>query len=167
MSAQASDRNATSPWLHAVIAVGVVFAAGAIGSAATLPSIPLWYERLAKPAFTPPNWVFGPVWTLLYAMMALAFWRILRLPPDRTRRRQAIMTFATQIVLNALWSVVFFGLRNPPLALAVILALEAAILATLYAFAKLDRVAGWLLAPYPLWVAYATALNAAIVWLNP
>jgi tryptophan-rich sensory protein len=156
-----------SPWAHAGIAIVVVFAAATVGSVATMPSIPTWYRHLAKPSFTPPNWVFGPAWTLLFTMMTVAFWRILRKTPETPGRAQAILIFVVQLVLNALWSVVFFGMHNPDLALAVIALLEASILATIVAFWRLDRMAAWLLALYPLWVAYASALNIGIVWLNP
>lgn len=166
MGRPAKGRNATSPWVHALMACGLVFASATVGSLATMPNIPTWYAQIAKPSFTPPNWVFGPAWSILFTMMTVAFWRILRKPQDRTGRAWAITIFVVQLVLNALWSVVFFGMQSPGWALVVIFALETAILATIAAFWKLDRIAAWLLALYPLWVAYATALNIGIVVLN-
>jgi translocator protein len=152
--------------LHALLAVVVTFAAGALGNLATMPQIPTWYAGLAKPSFNPPNWVFGPVWTLLYAFMAYAFWRILQVPPGSPGRRTAIRVFLVQLGLNALWSVVFFGLHRPGLAIVVVVLLEIGILAMIVAFRRLDPVAGWINVPYALWVAYATLLNVSIVVLN-
>ena len=152
--------------IYAVLAVVVVFAAGAIGSAATLPSIPGWYQGLNKPFFTPPNWVFGPAWTLLYTILAYALWRILRLDPATPGRTGALVVFGVQLVLNALWSIVFFGLTSPGAALLVVFALEAGVIAMILRFRALDPVAGWINVPYALWVAFATALNIGIVMLN-
>ena len=152
--------------LHALIAFAVVTAAGLIGNLATIPNIPGWYAGLVKPSFNPPNWIFGPVWTLLYVMMAVAFWRVLQNAPTGVGRQRAIRVFCVQMALNAFWSVAFFGLHNPPLALVVVVILELTILATIRLFLRQDRLAGWLLVPYAAWVAFATALNVAIVALN-
>jgi translocator protein len=150
----------------ALIAVAVVFVASAIGGAATGPNIPTWYATIEKPWFTPPNYVFGPVWTLLYALLAFAFWRILRLPAETPRRSGAIVWFVAQMTLNALWSVAFFGFRSPELGFAVIVALWLAIVVNMVAFMRLDRLAGWIFVPYLAWVTYAGALNLAIALLN-
>ena len=150
----------------ALIALGTVMLAGAIGNLATIPNIPGWYAELAKPSFNPPNWIFGPVWTALYLMMALAFWRILIGNSALQNRPRGIVLFVSQMALNACWSVAFFGLHNPALALVVIAVLEILIVLTIINFLRMDRVAGLLLIPYALWVAFATALNIAIVWLN-
>jgi translocator protein len=147
----------------AAVAVGVT---AAIGSAATTPQIPGWYAGLAKPWFTPPNWVFGPAWTILFAILALAFWRILQTPPGTPGRARAILVFAIQLVFNALWSIVFFGMQNPPAALVVVLGLELSVLAMIVAFRTVDQPAGWMNVPYALWVAFATALNVGVVLLN-
>ena len=152
--------------LLALLAVVTVAAASGIGGASTYAAIPTWYAGLDKPPFNPPNWVFSPVWTALYAMMAFAFWRILRLRPGLPGRKAAIGWFLVQMALNALWSVAFFGLRWPEAGIAVIVALWLAIAATMRAFWPLDRFAGWLLAPYLAWVSFAAALNVAIAWLN-
>jgi translocator protein len=146
--------------------LALVAIASAIGSSVTLPQIDGWYVGLAKPSFTPPNWVFGPVWTLIYLMLAVAGWPIWH-RYGLSEARVALSLFAVQLVLNVLWSVLFFGLQRPGAALVDIVLLWLAILATLATFLRLRSAAGWLLAPYLLWVSYAVALNAAIVHLNP
>jgi tryptophan-rich sensory protein len=156
----------TPPFRRFLVAVLPVVTALVLGNLATLPNIPTWYAGLAKPGFTPPNWLFGPVWTLLYAMMAYAMWRILSLPATVRGRSRAITTFFVQLALNALWSWAFFGARSPAAGLIVILALIVAIIATIRTFWPLDRVAAYLLMPYLAWVCYATALNAAVWRLN-
>jgi translocator protein len=160
LGAQAPRRWGTLVlWLLAVLAVGW------IGSIVTLPKIPTWYASLAKPWFTPPDWVFGPVWTTLYVLMAIAAWRVSRVP--RALRPPGTMAiFVSQLALNAIWSPVFFGLEALRLALAVIISLFAAIVATLVAFGRVDRCAALLMAPYLAWVGYAAVLNAAIDALN-
>ena len=152
-------------WFGLVVWIVVVAAVAAVGSTATLPKIPTWYASLAKPSFTPPNALFGPVWTVLYIMMALAAWRVgsHRKPAERSRAR---IWFALQLAFNAAWSPVFFGLEAPKAGLAIIVALVLSLVVTLAAFWRIDRVAGLLLVPYLAWTCYATALNAAIVALN-
>lgn len=160
-------KPATRPVLLLLFALAVVASAGLIGNLATIPNIPVWYAGLNKPGFTPPNWVFGPVWSLLYAMMVLAFWRVLLRRAKWTAPAWRVVgVFLVQMALNAFWSVAFFGMHNPVLGLIVVFALELMILATIITFRPIDRVAAWLLAPYAVWVGYATALNAAIVGLN-
>lgn len=154
-----------SPFKAALVALACVAGAAAIGNAATMPNIPTWYAGLAKPSFNPPNWVFAPVWTALYAMMALAFYRVLRLPAS-PERRSAIIAFVGQMALNALWSVAFFGLHSPAVGFLVIFGLWSLIVVAMLRFLALDRVAGWLLAPYLLWVSFAAILNAAVWRLN-
>ena len=121
-----------------------------------------WYEALAKPSFNPPNWLFGPVWTILYVLIAIAGWRLWQ----RERTGAAMKLWWLQLVLNFLWSPVFFGLEQIGLALLIILALFATILAFLAAAWNLDRVAAWLFVPYAAWVAFASLLNASIWLLN-
>lgn len=156
----------TPPVQRFLIAVLPVVAVSVAGSLVTTPNIPTWYAGLAKPGFTPPNWLFGPVWTTLYVMMAYAIWRILSLPKDQPGRTAAVAAFFVQLALNSLWSFAFFGARSPVAGLVVIAALIVAILATIRAFWPLDRLAAWLLVPYLAWVSYATALNGAIWHLN-
>ena len=160
-------KPATRPVVLLLFALAVVASAGLIGNLATIPNIPVWYAGLNKPGFTPPNWVFGPVWSLLYAMMVLAFWRVLlRRSRWTTAGWRVVGVFLVQMALNAFWSVAFFGMHNPLLGLVVVIALELMIVATIITFRPIDRMAAWLLAPYAVWVGYATALNAAIVGLN-
>ena len=132
---------------------------------ATATSVGTWYPTLAKPAFNPPNWMFAPVWTALFFMMAIAAWRVWRRDGLR-KARWALMLFALQLALNLSWSIVFFGLRSIGWALVEIVALLLAILATTLVFWQRDRVAGMLFIPYAAWVAFATVLNAAIWRLN-
>lgn len=155
------------PFLRAVIiAILPVVAASLLGSAATVPQIPTWYATLAKPPFNPPNWLFAPAWTTLYAMMALSVFRILRLPPGTPDRGGALAAYHVQLGLNLLWSFAFFALQSPLAGLAVILPLLAMILLTIRRFAPLDRISAGLLWPYAAWVAFATLLNLSIWWLN-
>jgi tryptophan-rich sensory protein len=125
-----------------------------------------WYASLAKPAWNPPAWIFGPVWTVLYAMMAVAAWLVWK-RAGFGRQPLALSLFLAQLLLNALWSPLFFGLRNPGLAFADILLLWLALLATVVVFWRTRRVAGALLMPYLAWVTFAAALNLAIWRLNP
>jgi len=158
--------HATPPFLRFLLAVLPVVAVSVAGGLVTRVKIPTWYAGLAKPGFTPPNWLFAPVWTTLYALMAYALWRILSLPKSRPGRTAAVALFFVQLALNSLWSFAFFGAQSPLLGLVVITALIAATLATIVTFWKLDRVAACLLMPYLAWVSYATLLNGAIWQLN-
>lgn len=139
--------------------------AGVVPSLLTADEVAGWYTTIQQPWFTPPNWVFGPVWTTLYLLMGVALYLVWR---DRNAswRSVALALFAVQLVLNAAWTLVFFGQQWPLGGLAVILALVAAILGTIAAFARVDRRAAALLVPYLLWVAFATALNFEIWRLN-
>ena len=140
-------------------------AVAALGGAATASSVGNWYPTLAKPAFNPPNWIFAPVWTALYFMMAVAGWRVWR--SDGLRRaRWALTLFALQLALNLGWSILFFGMHSIGAALIEIVVLLLAILATALAFWRHDRAAGMLFVPYAAWVAFAAVLNAAIWRLN-
>lgn len=150
-----------------VVAIVITQAAGFIGSAFTIPAIPQWYEALLKPELAPPNSVFAPVWTTLYVLMAIAAFLVWKKGLSRTDVRVALGLFVGQLVLNTLWSIVFFGLRSPGGALVVIAILWLAIIATMVAFAKISKPAVWLLAPYIVWVSFAAYLNYAIWTLNP
>jgi tryptophan-rich sensory protein len=139
--------------IEALVIAAIVFITATIGSRATIPNIPEWYEGLIKPSFNPPNWIFGPVWTLLYAVMTYAAWRVFgRLETQRDKIKFSLV-FIAQLFFNALWSIVFFGMHNPAVALLV--------------FAKYDRTAAFTQLPYAAWVAFASLLNLAIVLLNP
>jgi tryptophan-rich sensory protein len=145
-----------------VVAFAVCFAAAALGAAFPPDA---WYAALSKPWFQPPNWLFGPVWTALYTMMAIALWRVWRLPPSPARRT-ALLLFAGQLALNAAWTPVFFGARAIGAALIVLLVLVAIVGVTIVRFWSLDRLASALLWPYLAWIGFASALNAALWWLN-
>jgi tryptophan-rich sensory protein len=142
--------------------LALTFAAAATGF---LVSTGGWYDGLVKPAWNPPSWVFGPVWTLLYCMMATAAW-LVWLRGGWQAQPTALGLYVLQWALNALWTPLFFGLRRPGLALVEILALYAALLATLVAFWRIKPRAGLLLVPYMLWMTLATALNFTIWRLN-
>jgi translocator protein len=151
-----------SPVRKFLVAVLPVVAAGVLGSVATTPNIPIWYANLAKPGFTPPNWLFGPVWTLLYAMIALSGWLVWR----AVGWGRQLVPYAVQLLLNAAWTPLFFGAGQRGTALVDIVALWIAIGATVLAFRKVSMPAVWLLVPYWLWVSFATALNFSIWQLN-
>jgi len=157
-----NERN----FLALAVSIALAFGAAALGTLATTPNIEGWYGGLAKPSWTPPNALFGPVWTALYLLMAVAAWGVWRAPrgPDRTR---ALGLYGVQLALNALWSPVFFGAHQLLGGLVVIGLLLVALALTVRAFFRVRRFAGALLVPYLAWVAYATALNAAIWRLNP
>lgn len=144
-------------------------AVGAASSSFTSMSVQTWYLTLEKPVFNPPGWVFGPVWTLLYLLMGYALWRIMQIKLTRMNeadKRLAVLLFSTQLFLNFLWSIIFFGLWSPGGALIEIVLLWFAILGTIITFFKLDRAAAYLLVPYILWVSFASVLNYAIWFLN-
>ena len=150
----------------AALALGAVAATSLLGQLATYPNIATWYAGLTKPSFNPPNWIFAPVWTTLYVLMAFAVWRILRLPSPTRGRGAALAAFFGQLVLNAAWSWMFFGANSTLLGLINIVPQLALILATIVLFHRLDRIAAWCLVPLACWVAYATLLNASLWWLN-
>lgn len=149
-----------------LVALGVPLASGGLGAVPTARAIPSWYRKLKRPSWTPPEWLFGPAWTILYIMMGVSAWMVWREGTGRRDVRGAITLFGVQLGLNAIWTPIFFGLRAPGLALAVIVALWGMIVATTAAFFRLQPVAGALLLPYLLWTTFATALNGSIWWLN-
>lgn len=142
-------------------------AVGYISSIVTRENIPTWYALINKPFFTPPNWVFAPVWTLLYIMMGFAagsVWN--KIDMDDKNVKKAFLFFLIQLALNALWSYLFFGLRNPMLASFEIILLWLMIYETYVQFKKVDKVSGYLLLPYLAWVSFATILTFSIWYLN-
>lgn len=149
-----------------VVSIIVCQLAGLIGSLFTTPAIPTWYAALQKPAFTPPNWLFAPAWLTLYLLMAIAAFLIWRQGLAQKEVKTALLIFALQLILNALWSVAFFGFRSPLAGLIVIALLWVAILFTLIKFFRLSVPAGVLLLPYILWVSFAAVLNISIWQLN-
>lgn len=155
-----------SQWLALGVSIAVCFAAAGIGSMFTDPEIGGWYARIVKPSWTPPNWVFGPVWSTLYLMMAVAAWLVWR-EEGFAGAKLPLSLFAVQLVLNTLWSIFFFGMHRIGLALADIALLWSAILLTMLAFWRVTPWAGLLMLPYLLWVSYASALNYSIWRMNP
>jgi benzodiazapine receptor len=143
-------------------------AAGAVGSIYTYHSVRDWYPKLEKPSFTPPSWVFGPLWTVLYAMMGVSLYlgSQRRTEGDDALWQASRALFGIQLMLNVLWSYVFFGRRSPGWALVEILFLWVAIVATTWAFSKISRTPGLLLLPYLLWTSFAVVLNHSIWRLN-
>lgn len=147
--------------------VVIVAAVGIGGSALTLPQIATWYEvAVVKPSFTPPNWVFGPVWTVLYVMMAAAAWLVWRETGWHNARRPFVF-WTVQLALNLAWSWLFFDLHRVGWSLAEIAVLAFAIVMTMREFHRFSRPAAWLLAPYLAWVGFAAILNFSIWQLNP
>lgn len=150
----------------AALAVLPVVGACILGQLATAPNLVPWYEGLAKPFFNPPNWLFAPAWTLLYALMIYSVWRILNIRRHHAAKKTALILFFSQLALNALWPALFFALHNPLAGLLEIIPQLILILATINAFGKIDRVASWCLVPLAAWVAFATLLNAGLWSLN-
>jgi len=140
--------------------------AGVAGSLFTRPAIPGWYAGLAKPAFNPPDWIFGPVWITLYALMGIAAWLVYVRGTERPEVKRALFAFAAQLVLNVLWTVMFFGARHILGAFVIIVALLIVIAGLIPRFHRISKTAAWLLAPYALWVGFAAVLNASIYVLN-
>ncbi|SDT60385.1 TspO/MBR family protein [Bradyrhizobium canariense] len=141
-------------------------AVGVLGALVTMPEIPAWYAGIGKPSWTPPPPVFPIAWTMLYILMAISFWRLWNIEARSAARTKAMIWFLVQLALNALWPPVFFGWHSTSAALVVIIALLATIAATMIAAARVDRAAAWILAPYLLWVAYATTINIGVVAMN-
>ncbi len=152
--------------LKLIFSIGVCFLVAGIGSAFTLPSIPSWYAQLNKPFFSPPNFLFGPVWTVLYLLMGISLYIVWNKNLKNKNKDKAIKTFILQLVLNLLWSLIFFGLHQPLLAFITIIILWISILMTIKYFYKISKPAAYLLIPYILWVSFASILNLAIVGLN-
>jgi benzodiazapine receptor len=140
--------------------------AGVIGSLFTTPSIPRWYANINKPSFNPPNWVFAPVWTTLFLLMGISLYLVLRTGLNYKNVKIAFAVFIFQLVLNVLWSFLFFGLGSPFAAFIEIIFLWIAILITTILFYSLSKVAGILLIPYLLWVSFASVLNFYIWRVN-
>jgi tryptophan-rich sensory protein len=153
-------------WLKLSISVVGCELVGILGTPFTIAAIPTWYATLNKPVFAPPNWVFGPAWTILYFLMGVAFYLIWKQGLKKKRVKTAMLFFLAQLALNFIWSPIFFGLRAPLPALAIIIAMWFMIALTMKKFYPLSKPAFYLLVPYLLWVSFATLLNAEIVVLN-
>jgi benzodiazapine receptor len=153
-------------WVKVILAILICQAAGITGSIFTSSSIETWYAALEKPFFTPPNWMFAPVWITLYTLMGISLYLVWQKGTRKENVRSALLAFAGQLVLNAVWSIVFFGLQSPFYGLIVIALLWFVLLLTTIKFHKIDKKAGFLLIPYILWVTIAAALNYFILLLN-
>jgi len=153
-------------YLRIGISVAVCLLIGALSGFATQSSVNTWYPDLAKPAFTPPNWLFAPVWTMLYIMMGIAAGLVWARGLHHSWVKTALYYFGFQLLVNASWSLVFFGLQNPQVALGVIVVLLVLIALTIRSFRVVSKPAAWLMVPYLLWVLFASLLNLRIVQLN-
>jgi len=156
------------------ISIAVPLIAGAFGAIFTSESVSTWYQTIEKPSLNPPNWLFGPVWTMLYVMMGISLFLVWRATStatfheDRRSRKElaAFIAFGTQLILNVLWSFLFFGLRMPQLAFAEIMILLISIVMTIVIFSKISKLAAVLMLPYAGWVTFASFLNLQIWLLN-
>ena len=148
------------------VSVIICLVPGFVGAMINARAIPMWYAFINKPSFTPPNWVFAPVWTALYIMMGVALFLVWRKGVGLPGVKAAIVFFSVQLVLNGLWTPVFFGMRSPLFGLVVIALLAAALLFTIIRFYPISRAAALLLLPYLAWVGYATAINVGVLMLN-
>jgi translocator protein len=152
--------------LKFIIAIAIPQLAGFIGSIFTTQSVSTWYTTLEKPVLNPPSWVFGPVWITLYFLMGLAVFLVWKKGFENKNVKVALIVFDIQLFLNVVWSILFFGLKRPGTALIEIICLWVTILVTIIMFAKVSRLAAWLLVPYILWVSFATYLNYSLWILN-
>ena len=157
--------TATTRWIGLAIFIGVCLGAGGLGAIATTPEIDGWYRTLAKPTWNPPDSVFGPVWTTLFILMAIAAWLVWQREGFKAAALPMTL-FGVQLVLNVSWSWVFFGMHQPGWAFVEIVILWLAIVATTAAFFRRSQIAGCLLVPYLGWVSFAAVLNFTIWRLN-
>jgi benzodiazapine receptor len=150
--------------LKLIISLAIPQLVGGLGAIFTASSVRSWYQTLDKPSWNPPDWLFGPAWTILYVLMGIACFLIWKSnSPDKKR----LLTFyGLQLFINGIWSPAFFGLQNPLLGLVIIIPLWALILVCVLQFRKASEAASFLMIPYLLWVTFATSLNAAIWWMN-
>ena len=149
-----------------VISIGVCLVAGLIGSVFTSSAIPVWYDLLNKPFFSPPNWLFAPVWTLLYILMGIALFFVWRAPKVK-KTNEGLMLFGAQLIFNVIWSIAFFGFRSITGGLLSIVVLLILIVMTTAQIYRIDRRAAYFMLPYLVWVCFAMLLNISIYLLNP
>lgn len=152
--------------LKLIVSIIICLLAGVIGSIFTTPAIPGWYTALVKPSFSPPNWVFAPVWTSLYLLMGISAFLVWRKGTHNQQVNSALRLFLAQLVLNTFWSILFFGLRSPFLGFLEIVLLWVAIILAILCFFRVSKLAGILFLPYILWVSFAAILNFSILRLN-
>lgn len=149
-----------------IVILLLTYAAAAIGSLGTMDAVKTWYPGLNAPFFKPPNWIFGPVWSILYTAMAVAAFLVWRKGWNHRGVKMALMLYAIQLVLNSIWSLLFFKWHLMGFALVEIILLLFCIILTFINFRRIDKVAGWLFIPYIAWVSFATILNGGFWWLN-
>lgn len=153
-------------WIKLVISIAVPVAVGGVAGLFTRPEINGWYQTLQKPSWQPPNWVFGPVWTTLYILMGIAFYLVWKSKAAATPKRTAITLWIVQLVFNFFWSFIFFRQHQLDWALGEIIVLWFFILLTIFSFARISKLAAWLLVPYISWVSFASILTYTIYQLN-
>lgn len=153
-------------WIKLVISLALPQVAGLTGALFTQTGEGSWYRAIEKPEWNPPGWIFGPVWTTLYILMGIAFYLIWKSNAPLHRKRPAMILWLTQLVFNFFWTIIFFNLHQIGWAFAEIIVLWLLILATIFAFARINKVAAWLLVPYISWVSFATLLTGTIWMLN-
>ncbi len=160
-----SKGKSTNNWKLIALCIAICEAAGIAGSIFTANAIPTWYKDLIKPDFAPPNWLFGPVWTFLYACMGITLSSIWKYKHG-DERTKSLVFFIAQLVVNVAWSIVFFGMRNISLGLYVILSMWGLIVMTIWYTRKIDKEAAYLLVPYLMWVTFASLINYELYLLN-
>lgn len=148
------------------ISIGICLLIGFLSGFSTADSITRWYPTLEKPFFNPPNWIFGPMWTILYILMGFASGLVWKSKPSVTGKNKALLIFGLQLGVNALWSFLFFGIQSPTLAFIDIIVLLILIVYSIKLFKPINRMSSMLLIPYLLWVSFATILNLSIIILN-
>lgn len=148
------------------LSIALCLCIGFLSGISTSDSISGWYSTLEKPSFNPPNWIFGPVWTFLYILMGIALGKVWSADISGIEKNKAIFVFGSQLAVNAIWSIFFFGMQNPVLAFVDIIILILLIVYTIKLFKPINRMASWLLYPYLAWVSFATILNLSIILLN-
>ncbi|MBO6570811.1 tryptophan-rich sensory protein [bacterium] len=148
------------------VSIAICLLVGFLSGISTSDNISGWYSTLEKPSFNPPNWIFGPVWTFLYILMGIALGKLWSSDSSGKEKNKAIFVFGSQLAVNALWSIFFFGMQNPFLAFIDIIILIILIVYTIKLFKPINRMASWLLYPYLVWVSFAAVLNLSIVVLN-
>jgi benzodiazapine receptor len=163
---QESDNRRPFKWLPLIVSILITEGIAVTASIFTISQIPVWYSTLNKPSFNPPNWLFGPVWTILYVLIATAAYLVWQRRDDSDLYKKARAAYIMQLVLNFSWSAVFFGMHQVLGALVVIGLLWVSIVTVIYYFGKFTKVAAWLLVPYLLWVSFASVLNLYIYLLN-
>ncbi len=166
MTSQSMTPRRPKGLIAAIRSIAIALAVAGLGGLATASSVSTWYAGLNKPVFNPPNAVFGPVWTTLFVLMAIAAWRVWRPATLGGARRMALTFYVVQLALNLAWSLIFFGLRQPGLALGEVVLLLASVVATAVLFWRIDRPAGLMMVPYATWVTFASLLNFEIWRLN-